>query len=127
ENYWTVWYLSKHNKLPELLRFLKSADCPHIDAFDPDHGFAALHYACMRGHFDAARLLLEAGANERIASQCDGRTPLHMAAAYGSKELVLELLACGADENAVDQFGCTALQLARQNRNKKVVKTLENW
>lgn len=127
DNYWTIWYLAKHNKQSELLRFLESPDCLPIDTFDPDHGFTALHYACMRGHFDIALLLLEAGANERAPSLCDGRTPLHMAAAYGSRELVLELLACGADENARDRFNCTPLQLARQNRNTAVAKTLENW
>jgi hypothetical protein len=127
DNYWTIWYLAKHNKLPELLRILQSPDCVHIDAFDPDHGCTALHYTCMRGHFDAAMLLLEAGANEQVASQCDGRTALHMAAAYGSRELVLELLACGAQDSATDQFGCTPLQLARQNKNTKVARTLENW
>jgi hypothetical protein len=125
--YWTIWYLAKNNLEAELVRFLNSADAVHVDTKDPDHGMTALHYACQRNHFNIALLLLQAGANERIAAEEDGRTPLHFAASYGTREFVLELLASGADERAVDKFGQTALQLARQNRNKAVVKTLENW
>lgn len=57
----------------------------------------------------------------------DGRTPLHFAATYGTREVVLELLGLSVDIDTVDNYGCTALQLAQQNQNSKTIQVLTNW
>ncbi len=105
----------------------KSKQIVDVDMRDPDFGYTALHYACKSNQFSTFKLLLSYGANERAIIEEDGRTPLHLAACYGTREMVLELLAVGAVYEAVDYYGATALDLARQNKNFPVVKTLENW
>jgi len=125
DEYWTIWYLSMRGKADELVRYLKTHD--NVDERDPDYGMTALHYACKHNHMDVMKILLEAGANERSRIEEDGRTPLHLAAAYGTREMVLELLAVGAEYEAVDNYGSTALDLATQNKNHPVVSTLSNW
>jgi hypothetical protein len=41
--------------------------------------------------------------------------------------MLLELLARGVDYDAKDNYGCSALDLAGQNKNKLTLKTLLNW
>jgi len=65
------------------------------------------------------KLLLARGADVN-ARMPDSRTPLHLAAAYGTRPVLLELLAVGADYEALDEFGCSSLELARQNGNRQV-------
>ncbi len=64
----------------------------------------ALVYACMHGHIDAARFLLERGAEvNAIAGGFDfSGTALHYAALNGHREMVEYLLAHGADVNIRD-------------------------
>jgi hypothetical protein len=124
----TIWYYASNNQLEGLKRYFSATDRKEdVNDPDPDYGFTALHYACMKGHFDVAVFLMENGADVLVPASGDGRTPLHLAAAYSGKELVLEILARGGDENILDHFGCTPLMLARQNKNKPAVKVLENW
>lgn len=125
DDYWTIWYLSRNGQTEELRRYIVSN--PDVNIPDPDFGYTALHYACRYNHFEAMKVLLEAGAHEQVVTPEDGRTPLHLAAAYGSREMVLELLAVGAIYEATDHLGATALDMARQNHNHAVVKTLEQW
>ncbi len=58
------------------------------------------------------RKLLEAGGNVHERDE-DGRTPLHMAVFNGSEEIVELLLSAGANPNAQDKKGVTALNTAR--------------
>ena len=55
----------------------------------------------------------------------DGKTPLHEAASLGNKELVSQLLECGAAIEARANEGRTPLHEAtRTNKNWEVIKTL---
>lgn len=50
--------------------------------------WCALHFACMECHFEAARILLEEGANPNVTNMF-GRTALHIASIKG---YIVELL-----------------------------------
>jgi hypothetical protein len=64
----------------------------------------ALHYSAYYGQRDAARLLIEKGANVNAADRY-GETPLHAAAYYGKIDVIEILLANGAELNALDHRG----------------------
>ena len=117
DRYWTIWYLSANNMVTELKRLLdetpqekaparylavrskmsisgeslKSRHEVLVDSGDPDFGFTAMHYAGRKGHLEVIKLLVSYNADVNVRSP-DGRTPLHLAAAYSNKASVLELL-----------------------------------
>ena len=72
------------------------------------------------------KTLLDFGANPNIRAP-DGRTALHFAAAYGTRQVVTFLLGHEADIDAVDNFGCTAAVLAEQNENRPTWLVLQRW
>jgi len=77
-------------------------------------GFTALMYAARGGDVQAARLLLEAGADINEATAEHGNS-LVLASASGHEDLALFLLASGADTESKDENGVTALHHAHQN------------
>ncbi len=58
----------------------------NVDERDADSGWTALHFAARQGKLDAVRVLLE---NEAFVGERapDGRTPLHLAAGWGTFEV----------------------------------------
>lgn len=91
-------------------------------------GWTPLHYAAWNGNLEMARQLLKAGANLNAVRQGD-RTPLMEAAEAAwptqkSLELVQFLCEAGADMNAEDANGDTALTLAGQRGRTPVVTFL---
>jgi ankyrin repeat protein len=88
-----------------------------------DVGQTPLHWAAYIGRSDIVRLLLKYGANLNIKTKYDGRTPLHVAAAY-EVSVVKLLIKYGADVNARDSRGRTPLYIALEERNVDVVKAL---
>ena len=72
-------------------------------------GFAALHYAARDGRVEAARLLLQHGADVNQGTAGDGTTPLLMATINGNFDLAMEFLAIGADPNVVAEDGAAPL------------------
>jgi ankyrin repeat protein len=72
-------------------------------------GMTALLFAAREGHIDAARALLEAGANVNQQSPSDKTTPIVMAAANGHFDLAKFFLDYGADPNVPNDFGLTPL------------------
>lgn len=63
-------------------------------------GFTPLHIACVYGHFELARLLIEAGADIEGKTK-NGYTALHLAAQYGHRLIIDLLLERGANPNAM--------------------------
>jgi len=111
------------------LRELLDKDPARANAFGDD-GFHPLGLACFFGHVDAARLLLERGAdvnalarNEHIqtaaihAAAASGDTGSDEATRYELVELVLEY---GADPNLQQGGGFRAIDAARQNGDERV-------
>jgi hypothetical protein len=125
----TIWYYAMNGKMRELEVLLKSKtsyQVTDINARDPDFGLTPLHYACKTVRLSMVKFLMERGADIHLRTP-DGRTCLHLAGAYSTREIVLELLGACIDYDAVDNYGCTALQMAKQNQNGKALETLQNW
>jgi uncharacterized protein len=113
------------------LRALLEEDPSRANAFGAD-GFHPLGLACFFGHVDAARLLLERGAdvnalsrNERIQTAA-----IHAAAASETKdeatryELVKLALEHGADPNLPQGGGLRAIDAARLNGDQRIEQLL---
>lgn len=127
DEYFTIWYLAANCKIRELDVLLNAPSKQvHIDQRDPDFGLTPLHYACKTVKLSMVQYLMSQGADLTLRTP-DGRTVLHLAAAYSSREVVQELLGACVDFDAVDNYGCTALQMAVQNRNTKTMEILGNW
>jgi ankyrin repeat protein len=95
----------------------------HAYSFD---GWTALHLTASFGQIEAARALLAAGANVAAHSWngLDGE-PLHAAAARkGNTAMVAVLLDAGAQVNARQSHGLTALHLAAHNGDDDLVTLL---
>ena len=88
-------------------------------------GFSALHFAAFFGKLDAARLLVERGADVDVGGRgwMTG-TPLHSAASANHTDVVRILLDAGADPNAPQSGGWTPLHSAAQNGNVELVELL---
>ena len=103
---------------------LIDADPAAVNAYAPD-GFQALGLASFFGHLDAARLLLERGADVNSPSHNPQMVmPLHSSVAGQHFELTQLLIEHGADVNATQQSGFTPLQGAAQNGQVEMVELL---
>jgi ankyrin repeat protein len=108
------------DRLTELLMF----DPALVTAYSAD-GFTALHLAAFFGRPDAARFLLDRGADADAAGRgwMTG-TPLHSAASSRQPEIVAILLEAGADPAARQSHGWTALHSAARNGDLASVEAL---
>ena len=115
----------------ERLRELLDEDPSRANAFGDDD-FQLLGLACFFGHVEAARLLLERGAdpNSLARNEHIRAAPLHSASAAEGKgenvryELCELLLNHGADPNLEQAGGFTALDAARQNGDERLERLL---
>ncbi len=71
-------------------------------------GFTPLMFAAQTGDVESARILLAAGADVNEGTEETGPS-LVLAASYGRQQVALLLLEKGADANATDGYGMTAL------------------
>lgn len=93
-----------------------------IEVRDPNTGQTPLMKAAQGNQHEAARLLVEAGAN--LEAYCKfGSTPLSYAAKYGDAELIKYLLSKGAKVNGQRGDGYTPLMSAA-NLNTPEITTL---
>jgi ankyrin repeat protein len=110
-----------------------------VDARESFYGETALHWAAADNHADAIRMLVKAGSpvNERSGAQVFARrrsgqsvlplgswTPLMYAVRQNAADAVTALLGLGADLNAQDPDGATALIIALLNAHYDVAGTL---
>jgi ankyrin repeat protein len=97
-----------------------------------DDGFHPLGLACFFGHVDAAKLLLERGADVNALSRNEHiqTAAIHAAAAAEGKdeqvryELVELVLDHGADPNLAQGGGSRAIDAARQNGDRRIEELL---
>lgn len=76
-----------------------------------EEGYTALHYVAQFGNVEAAKLLVEKGADVNAVNVLDN-TPLMFAAGYLGKDLVVYLLAHRADPNIKNHWGSTAFNFS---------------
>src|SRR5213076_2468122 len=115
----------------ERLRELLDVDPSQANAFGDD-GFHPLGLACFFGHVEAARLLLDRGADANALSKNEQiqTAAIHAAvAAQGTDEatryeLVKLALEHGADPNLEQGGGFRAIDAARQNGDMRVERLL---
>jgi len=114
----------------ERLRELLDEDPSRANAFGDD-GFHPLGLACFFGHAEAARLLLERGADVNALSTNEHvqTAAIHAAAAAAGDEttryeLVELALEHGADPNLPQGGGFRAIDAARQNGDARVEQLL---
>ena len=102
----------------------RSATDATVNSYAYD-GWTPLHLASFFGHADAARFVLDAGADVDAVSRNNlTNTPLHAATAGKHEDVALLLLENGAKSDAVDAGGYTPLQIARQNQLQTVVERM---
>jgi ankyrin repeat protein len=106
----------------DLRRTLKIPGAVGAFAYD---GWTPLHLAAFFGRTDAARILLDTGADVHAVSRNSlTNTPLHAAAAGKHSDVALLLLAHGAQSDTADAGGYTPLQIATQNQLGTVVEAM---
>jgi ankyrin repeat protein len=112
------------------LRELLDEDPSRANAFGDD-GFHPLGLACFFGHLEAARLLLDRGANVNTLSTNEHvqTAAIHASAAAAGEEatryeLVKLALEHGADPNLRQGGGFRAIDAARQNGDSRVEQLL---
>ena len=106
------------------LRALLDDDPEQVAARSPDT-FTPLHYAAFFGRIEAARLLLERGAEvDAVAAGFGSVTPLHSAAAGAHFEICELLLEHGADPNARQAKGFAPLHAAAQHEDERLARLL---
>ena len=89
-----------------------------------DHGFTALHYAVLRGHAGAARVLIEEGRAPLDVEDEEGNAPLNVAADRGHLEVLRLLVTRGAAVDKPNRDGKTALVMAAEMGHVAVVRVL---
>ena len=110
-------------KVPRIKELL--ACMPELAQSWTADGLTALHLACFYGHLGAVECLLQAGADPGARARNEsGSTPLQEAAITGQIDIILVLLAHGAEPEQADHQGWTALHLAASNGQQHVVETL---
>lgn len=91
------------------------------DLHSKDHGvFPPLALACELAHQSIVDLLISKGANVNEHASFGLRTPLHSAVRANSLSIVKSLIDHGADINACDSEGCTALIRAIERGHKDI-------
>jgi hypothetical protein len=94
-----------------------------VNAVDTE-GVTALMNAAMLNHGDVVKNLMQDDKIDLERKDENGYTALIIAAGLGHEDVVTQLLAAGADVNAVDKTGNTALEMANQRGHEDVVNIL---
>ncbi len=82
-----------------------------LNVLEPSHASTPLITAAAFGKTEAAKILVDAGADLNYQN-ADGSTALHTAAVFGKTEVVKILIDAGVDLNTRNNDGATALHAA---------------
>lgn len=107
----------------DMVRFLLSCGAV-MDAPVHPFGHTALWFAVAQGHHGIARLLIERGANVRVADALNGQGLLHLAAMRGDMVMTGMLIAAGINVLAEDRRGQTARDHAARYIHKDLERVL---
>jgi ankyrin repeat protein len=113
-----VW--AERSKNTKALQLLKEAGANIADASVKDQ----LFYAATIGNVKQVQQLLDKGVKVDVTDPIDNSTALIMAAEKGHKKVVTLLLENGADINAANNFGGTALHGALSGRHADLAQFL---
>ncbi|MEE9131167.1 MAG: ankyrin repeat domain-containing protein [Phycisphaerales bacterium] len=89
-------------------------------------GLRALHWASLRGNLKTTKALLDNQANANAQSEGRLLTPLMCAARRGYTEVIKVLLEAGADVEAIDNAGRTALMWAVKESHPEAARILQD-
>ena len=89
-----LWGAARTGDLDGIKRYLSEG--AEINELSPETNISALSWATMMGEMEAAKLLIEHGADLNVRQE-DGGTPLHIAVALGRAEIAELLIKEGAD------------------------------
>ncbi|MDH5604671.1 MAG: ankyrin repeat domain-containing protein, partial [Cyclobacteriaceae bacterium] len=73
--------------------------------------YTALHWACIRAHWDVAKFLIEKGADLNVVGG-DGGTQINWAVHHDNVEIIKLMIEKGAKLNIRNQWGMTELHTA---------------
>lgn len=96
------------------------------DPFDfDDEGVSVFDIAITYDNLEMVEYLIAHGRDVNQTNRRSGFTPLMAAACYGRVEIAKRLVAQGADQNARDSKGFSAVDFARKMNKKSVLEVLE--
>jgi ankyrin repeat protein len=109
---------------PEVLKLLLTKPYVEVNSAEVD-GITALHLAVIAGYSESVNVLLCSGADP-LKQDCNGITPLHMAATYNANDEVFSLLLQNAKGplDAKDNRDRTPLVAAIEDYNRSAVELL---
>ena len=108
----------------DLLKKILEKNPESVNKYSAD-GFQALGFACFFGQTDAARILIKSEAPINEFSQNELKVmPIHSAAASQNLEITRLLIENGAEVDAIQNGGFTALHTAAHNGQIKMIKLL---
>jgi ankyrin repeat protein len=108
----------------QAVKALLAADPSKLNATDQDN-FTALHWACMRAHWDVAEYLIQKGADLNVVGG-DGGTQINWAVNHDHVEIIRLLIQNGAKLNIRNRWGMTELHTAIWRGSIHVVEYLLN-
>ena len=117
--------LASKNGHTEIVEMLVENGAKNIKG---NYGYTALQHAIENGHTETARRLIELGDNvNRHYHSVPHNTPLIEASEKGYIKIVEMVLENGADVNAKNGDGDTAVMLASKNGHNDIVKLLQRY
>jgi len=124
ENGESVLAIAIRNRCDSDLLMLLIENGADIDDFD-DEGVSIFDMAITYDNIDMVNYLLEHDCDVNKTHRRSGFTPLMAAACYGRVEIVKILIQRGANQEAVDSKGFSAIDFARKMNKKSVLELLD--